>query len=131
MKLEKVYIYFLYQLSLPILIPAFYLDGPSESHAGISNPPRSPHPTAGVPSVFAVQPVTDCAHFSYLLARAVVRLQLRQDAVSLLQHGADLVPHSRLCLRGLGIWKEETSKERRSTKKKEEEKKRGEGMSAM
>lgn len=44
------------------------------------------------------------AHFSYLLARAVIGLQLGQDPVSLLQHSANLVPHSRLCLRGLGIW---------------------------
>ena len=43
------------------------------------------------------------AHFSYLLPCAVIGLQLGQDPMSLLQHGADLVPHGCLCLRGLGI----------------------------
>lgn len=44
------------------------------------------------------------AHFSYLLARAIIGLQLGEDPMSLLQHGADLVPHGCLCLCGLGIW---------------------------
>ena len=44
------------------------------------------------------------AHFSYLLARAIIGLQLGEDPMSLLQHSADLVPHGCLCLRGLGIW---------------------------
>lgn len=43
------------------------------------------------------------AHFSYLLASAIIGLQLGEDPMSLLQHGANLVPHSCLCLRGLGI----------------------------
>lgn len=43
------------------------------------------------------------AHFSYLLARPVIGLQLGENPMSLLQHGADLVPHGRLCLRGLSI----------------------------
>lgn len=63
-------------------------------------------------------------HFSYLLPCAVVGLQLRQDPVSLLQHGADLVPHGRLRLCGLGICEE---KEREVWCQMQENRRWGEG----
>lgn len=64
-----------------------------------------------------------CAHFSYLLARAIIGLQLGQDPMSLLQHSADLVPHGCLCLCGLGIWegKKKESKERRRERGRKKE----------
>lgn len=59
------------------------------------------------------------AHFSYLLARPVVGLQLGQNPVSLLQHGADLVPHRRLRLRGLSIWEGSARKGKRERESRE------------
>lgn len=39
--------------------------------------------------------------------------------MSLLQHGADLVPHGCLCLRGLGIWEGREEERKESTEGKE------------
>lgn len=61
------------------------------------------------------------AHFSYLLPGAIIGLQLGEDPVSLLQHGADLVPHRRLRLRGLGICRGGEGRRERQEGGKEEE----------
>lgn len=47
--------------------------------------------------------VLSLAYVSDLWARALVRLQVCEDALGILEDGADLVPYLPLAFRGLGI----------------------------
>lgn len=54
-------------------------------------------------SAGAVSSALSLAYVSDLGPRALVRLQVREDALGVLEDGTDLVPYLPLSLRGLGI----------------------------